>query len=370
MWRALFDGAELERPRSAPVVDRALVLVLAPVAIAEGLLRRGLVARPLQIAIALVVVLALLLRRARPLAAIAIACGVSIAAGLAKLGWGIEAGGLYTQACLLLLPYSLLRWGAAREIAIGLVLVAGLYLVSALQGEMRTAEDAIGGAVVMLFPAALGAAVRFRAEAQRRAVEQAQVRERELLARELHDTIAHHVSAIAIQAQGGRAVLATKPEAAEEALAAIEGEATRAIAELRTLVSSLRDDAELAPRAGLADLERLARQGHPRVAIERVGPLDDVAPSLQAALYRIAQEAITNALRHARRATAIHVRVAAEGDSVRLTVRDDGVAVERGSGFGLVGMAERAALLGGTFAAGPSEGGGWEVDALLPRGAR
>lgn len=370
MERALFE-VDPERPRAPSRGDAALVALFALTATTEGVLRPGLVHRPLLIATTLVVVFALAFRRARPLPAIAASYGVTIAAGLVSLAWGVELCGLYTHACLLLFPYTLLRWGSGRDVAIGLAFVAGVYAVSAWQGEMKTIEDVIGSAVVLAFPAAIGAAVRFRADAERRAVEHARDRERERLARELHDTVAHHVSAIAIQAQGGRAVLATRPEAAASALAAIEEEATRALSELRAMVTSLRDEAELAPRAGLADLERLARHEHPKVAIERVGALGDVAPTVQAALYRVAQEAVTNALRHARRATAIEVRVAKEGESVRLTVRDDGEpASDRGRGFGLVGMAERAALLGGTFHAGPHEGGGWKVDALLPRGAR
>lgn len=370
MWRAVFDAPGPERPLRPSAADRALVLVLVPVAIAEGLLRPGLASRPVQIATAVVIVGALAFRRSHPLAALGFAFGVAIATGVAC---GVDAAGLYTHLSLLLFPYALLRRGSGREVAIGLAIVAAAYVMSALQGEIRGARDALGGAVVLLFPAVLGATVRFRAEARRRAVEHAQLRERALLARELHDTVAHHVSAIAIQAQGGRAVLATRPEAAAAALAAIEAEAARALAELRTLVTSLRDDAptDLAPRAGLADLEQLAARAgeRPAVEIERVGSLEGVSPSVQAALYRMAQESITNALRHARSPSRVHVRVAAEGDRVRLTVRDDGErpTAPRGAGFGLVGMAERAALLGGTLAAGPGESSGWTVDAVLPR---
>jgi signal transduction histidine kinase len=89
------------------------------------------------------------------------------------------------------------------------------------------------------------------------------------------------------------------------------------------------------------------------------------------ALYRIAQESVTNAVRHARRATRITVDVVDEGEQVRLTVRDDGDAAataQTSSGYGLVGMVERATLLGGTLQAGPSPGRGWTVDAVLPTG--
>ena len=92
---------------------------------------------------------------------------------------------------------------------------------------------------------------------------------------------------------------------------------------------------------------------------------------MRVALYRIAQEAVTNATRHARHATKVIVHVAAEGEQVRLSVRDDGdpsAAAPTPNGYGLIGMAERATLLGGTLRAGPDLDGGWTVDAVLPQG--
>ena len=140
------------------------------------------------------------------------------------------------------------------------------------------------------------------------------------------------------------------------------------------MVAVLRDgdEAELAPHRGVDDIERLARDAAhgPRIHVELEGDLDALRPSLGAAVYRLAQESITNATQHARGASRIDVRVAGENDCVRLTVRDDG---ESGgddagrSGYGLIGMTERAALLGGTLAAGPEPGRGWTVSAVLPR---
>jgi signal transduction histidine kinase len=102
--------------------------------------------------------------------------------------------------------------------------------------------------------------------------------------------------------------------------------------------------------------------------------LDDLRPSLSAAVYRLAQESITNSVRHARHATRILVSVVADEQAIRLTVDDDGdVATfdaSTGSGFGLVGMAERASLLGGSLVAGPRPSGGWGVTAVLPRSGR
>jgi signal transduction histidine kinase len=105
--------------------------------------------------------------------------------------------------------------------------------------------------------------------------------------------------------------------------------------------------------------------------VELSGGFDDLSASVGAALYRIAQEAVTNAVRHARHATRVVVHVADEGGQVRLTVRDDGDVSAAGhtpAGYGIVGMAERASLLGGTLQAGPDPDGGWTVDAVLPLG--
>ena len=196
------------------------------------------------------------------------------------------------------------------------------------------------------------------------------------MARELHDTVAHHVSAIAIQAQAGRTA-ASRPDAAVDALGAIEEEASRTLAEMRAMVGALRqgEEPELAPQRGVADIHRLARGAGegPRVDVELAGDLDGLRPSVDAALYRLAQESITNAVRHARHATRIDVRVTGDNDDVRLTVRDDGdgpSGADWSLGYGLVGMTERAMLLGGTLEAGPGADGGWTVNALLPRNGR
>ncbi|MBX9246869.1 sensor histidine kinase, partial [Actinotalea ferrariae] len=126
-----------------------------------------------------------------------------------------------------------------------------------------------------------------------------------------------------------------------------------------------------APSRGLADVVLLADDDapgpHVRVTVE--GDADDVAPSVGAAVYRIAQESVTNARRHARGARRVEVRVHAGRDVVRLDVTDDGEPAGRtaGEGYGLAGMRERAALLGGTCEAGPRPDGGWAVTAELPR---
>jgi signal transduction histidine kinase len=195
------------------------------------------------------------------------------------------------------------------------------------------------------------------------------------LARELHDTVAHHVSAIAVQAQAGGVVAGIQPEKAAEVLAAIESEASRTLAEMRSMVRVLREDEAVAyaPQPGVADLPALARADvTPTVEVSLDGSVARLAGPVDAALYRLAQESLTNALRHARGASRVGIDVCQEGASVRLRVSDDG-RTEPGPpperGFGLLGMAERAHLLGGSLSAGPGPAGGWVVEAVLPVGA-
>ncbi|MFE3285625.1 sensor histidine kinase, partial [Streptomyces sp. NPDC059233] len=144
--------------------------------------------------------------------------------------------------------------------------------------------------------------------------------------------------------------------------------------EMRAMVAALRDrgvGVELAPPAGVADLERLVRTpgGRLRVDLGLDGELDALPPAVDAAVYRIVQESVTNAMRHAVDATEVVVRVTAERHTVRVSVRDNGQRTGRGrAGFGLAGLRERAALLGGKLQAGPGVDHGWHVEAELPRG--
>jgi signal transduction histidine kinase len=213
---------------------------------------------------------------------------------------------------------------------------------------------------------------RYRADLWHRQQREIRNQERVGLARDLHDTVAHHVSAIAVQAQAGRVVAGTDPEKAAEVLAAIEAEASRTLAEMRSIVRVLREEEAVAysPQLGVADLPSLARaDATPTVEVSLDGSLTRLARPVDAALYRLAQESLTNALRHARRTTRVGIDVRREGDAVRLRVSDDG-CIEPGPtpepGFGLLGMAERAHLLGGSLSAGPAPEGGWVVEAVLP----
>jgi signal transduction histidine kinase len=348
--------------------DWALLVVIATGAVLETTFREDLVWRPAGLVVCLGLSVTLLWRRTRPLPMTAIAFGVTTLLDTAMRLFADETTAvLFSNAFLLLFPYVLLRWGSGRDAAIGMGLVLGLQLV--LETASANFADLATGTAFFLLSAALGASVRYRTGARLRERDQARLREREQLARELHDTVAHHVSAIAIRAQAGRTLAATQPAAAVDALEVIEEAASRTLTELREIVGALRDgdEAELAPQRGVADIARLAG-GDQRVHVQLAGDLDHLRPMVDAAIYRIAQESITNAVRHARHATRIDVRVSGERDEIHVTVLDDGEPGPASPpGYGLAGMTERAALLGGTLNAGPSGRRGWLVTATLPR---
>ena len=354
--------------------DWVIVGAFIPAAFLEVILRANLGWKPAALLLGVVPLVSLLWRRTNPLAVTAVAFAAHAASeAFVPLG-ATHSGLLYTSAALILVPYALTRWGSGREVAFGLAIIIAGHLPNG-PSAVDTLGDIAGVIVVLLFPAAVGAALRYRTSAKVREVDQIKMGEREQLARELHDTVAHHVSAIIIQAQGGSAIASRNPVAAANVLAAIEEEATKTLAEMRTMVGALRqgEAADLSPQRSVADITALARGTgeSPPVEVRLTGDLDDLRPSLGAALYRLAQEAITNAIRHARHATRIDVSVAADEACVRLVVHDDGDPSPYGAGvatgYGIVGMAERVKLLGGTFEAGPGADRGWTITAVLPR---
>jgi signal transduction histidine kinase len=361
------------RPAAPVRVWRDWVLVAALVAagVLEGVLRPDVPLRVLSAVVTVGLIPTLLWRRNRPLLMLVI---VFVVLGvLSRLTSGAIPE-VYTAAYVLILPYASVRWGSGREVVIGVVVVLLKGALTTSPGQSYPA-DVIAGGAVLLSTMALGAGIRFWAGARTRALEQVKVRERERLARDLHDTVAHHVSAITIRAQAGIATAATRPEAAVDALRVIEAEASRTLAEMRGMVHLLRrnEAAELAPSPQLGDLPQLAGRDRagPPVDLEVSGDIADLPPSLGATIYRLVQESVTNARRHARHATRIEVRVAVDDASVRLRVSDDGetgLLRPIGSpGYGLIGMIERAHLLGGSCEAGPAPQGGWTVTAVLPR---
>ena len=369
--RSLWAEPRVADPPARGWRDWVLVGVLMVTALLEGVLRDDVAWRPFATIVAVGLAPVLLWRRTHPLACVLVGWGTAMALGLATLAGGAPNVGLNTMIYVLVLVYAVVRWGSGREIVIGLVVV-GVAAVIGTVADATGPADVIGGFGIVVAAAAGGAAFRYRAESWRRALEQVRSQERVGLARELHDMVAHHVSAIAVQAQAGRAMAGQRPEVALDALSAIEGEASRTLAEMRAMVRVLRDGApaEYAPQPGVADLASLARRDPvPVVDVEVPDDLDELPLQVDAAVYRLAQEALTNALRHARNASRVEIRVAECAGGLRLRVTDDGQTDPVRStshGFGLLGMTERVELLGGTLRAGPAPEGGWAVDAELP----
>jgi signal transduction histidine kinase len=350
------------------------VAVLVPLCVVEVVLRQDLPYRWLSFAVALGGVLMLLWRRTHPLLAVATVFGATFVMDILSIVRGGEPPGMYTMGYVLILAYALFRWGSGREALIGL----GIMLVPAtlaLVLDFTSVGEAITGFALFFLTLAAGIAVRSRARERISRVDAARAREREALARDLHDTVAHHVSAIAIRAQAGIATAPADPDAAIDALRVIEAEASRTLADMRTIVRGLRRDArgERAPLPQIADVRDLAAAaGGPAVHVELQGDQARVPAPVASAAYRLVQESITNARRHSRRASRIDVLVRAADDAVTVEVTDDGerAHAQEGVGFGIAGMIERAEGLGGTCTAGPRAGGGWAVTAVLPlRGA-
>lgn len=363
------------RPTNAPgpgMRDWALVAALVGWSVVDVGLRQDLAPGPLLLLAALAVLGPLPWRRTHPLVAVVVCFATLTTVDIVRILAGSQGTLLNSISAALILTYALFRWGSGREAASGLGVIV-LWLAVTYAADPMSLWATVAGFAFFLFAAALGAATRYRAKIRIRDIDQAKSREREQLARELHDTVAHHVSGIAIQAQAGRAIAASHPERAVEALAIIEDAATRTLTELRSIVGVLRatQDTDLAPQPGVAEVEQLATVGQTRPCVEvtLLGEFDDLSPAVGAAIYRLAQESITNARRHARNATQVTVTVTGDADQVRLTIEDDGSAAggRPPAGYGLVGMRERASLLGGTFHAGPAAERGWRVEAVLPR---
>ena len=226
------------------------------------------------------------------------------------------------------------------------------------------------GELMRLNRARLREARRARAEERLREAGEERLR----IARELHDVVAHHMSLIHVQAGVALHVLDRKPDQVETALATIKDASKEALTELRALIGVLRADGETAPRLPVASLDGLdelaARTSQAGVSttVDVRGELSSVPASVGAALYRIAQEAVTNVVRHSG-ATRARIVVTVDHVSAVLSVTDNGRgAVHAEEGTGLRGMRERAAAFGGSIWFGPVASGGTEVKAELPIG--
>ncbi len=278
-----------------PRVPRDWILATATMLalLLEAVFHDDLVWRPIVIALGCGLPAAILFRRTHGLIAAALAFGTFAVLDVAT--WLADAGPvrLYSGTVVIVLVYALFRWASSRDATIGSGFIAAA-LIASVTTDFTGTADAIGGVAVLLFTAALGVSVRARQAAREQLVEQAKLQERAQLARELHDTVAHHVSAIAIQAQAGLVLARSSSlDGAVESLEIIDREAARTLAEMRTMVGALRDrqrQPTVAPPRGLADIEHLAASGNGSVPIdvELGGELVNLPPALEAALYRVA----------------------------------------------------------------------------------
>lgn len=201
----------------------------------------------------------------------------------------------------------------------------------------------------------------------------AEIRARQQIARELHDIVAHSLSVMIVQAEGGRALAAKKPERAAEVLETIAGTGREALGEMRRIVGVLRqtseEDPAYAPMPGFADIPEMVQRTGDRVRLERVGSVPEAGAATQLTVYRIIQEALTNFLKHAGVRAAAVVRLEFAQERIVVEVVDDGLGEASrsdGLGHGLQGMRERVAAMGGTVDAGPLPKGGFRVFAEVP----
>lgn len=288
-----------------------------------------------------------------PYIAFAFAIGSAIVRG--ARGWAWITIAVTWAGTLVLGAYTGIAWQPYRVLGISF----GIIIIVAIAESMRTRGERYDAAIARI-------ATRRQTEAQA---------ERVRIARELHDVLAHSLSQINVQAGVGLHLLEKQPEKAADALASIKETSKTALDEVRSVLGILRSeagaDAPLVPEPDLSRLDGLAAsviaQGVD-VAVEN--GLGDLPKPIQLALYRIVQESLTNVVRHAN-ATRVRVTLAAVDGIAVVTVADNGTGSTETSedGRGLLGMRERAELLGGSLEAGPS-GSGFTVTATIPLGER
>ncbi len=378
--RALWDEPRVLAAPGTAWWDRALVSGLVPLTALEATLRADVVWPLWHTAWALGCIATLLWRPHHPLAMLVVAYGAQTVAGVVPALAGEPNSVLDVTAVVLLLAYSLGRWASGRGVVAG----SGFLLVVHLAREPlydSTGSSMLIGVGALMLPVALGALMRFWARSQVRAREEIRLREREQLARDLHDTVAHHVSGILMHARAAKVRARTDPRAAGEAIDGVEDAAARTLEDMRSMVALLRDQEEGAgadrtPTYGVTDIPLLARDNGagPRVVIQTSGDVERLPAPVGSAIFRAAQEAVTNARQHAVDPTLVAVDLARDSDTVRLRVHDDGRptspsrARRARPSFGLAGMRERFSLLGGDVRAGPDAAGGWTVEATVPAG--
>jgi signal transduction histidine kinase len=370
-------------PRVIEYGDQLIVALLAGTALAEVLVSGESV---LDAVVGAAVALPLLARRRAPLLVLV----AVIALGYAGYARGASVGGsLQAWIVLNVALYSVAAHCERKRAIAGAVIVAAFVLLFEIPAlvEGGRVDDLAGEWLFLGGVWLLGRWVRQRrqrtADLERQAADleadrsalarEAVADERARIAREMHDAVAHSVSVMVLQAGAAEQVLASSPERARESLVTIQDTGREAIVELRRMLGLLRDpvaDAALAPQPSVDRLDALLEQvraaGLP-VELTVEGKPRRLPPGIDRSAYRIVQEGLTNALKHAGPAHA-SVRLRYGERALELEVLDDGrgPAGASGGGFGLLGMRERAALYGGVLAAQERPGGGYALSARLP----
>ncbi|MGC4747380.1 sensor histidine kinase [Micromonospora sp. DT201] len=362
------DGYTARAPRWLRVAFTvASVAVSVPVLTLDPVIGAPVVGRLLAAALIAVQAAALWRLGAQPRLATVVVLVVS--AGLQVLFPAFGPGIAFVVLC----TYAWLR----PAVATLWILVPAVLAVcgpAAARGQWALAALWLGAVLLAWSWGALARARGARRQAERR---QAVLEERARIARELHDVLSHTVSVMVVQAAAADDVFDANPQQAREALRRTEQAGRQALTELRWFMRTVRADAdadsegsgEAGPQPTLADVERLAgTMGETglRVTVRHEGR-GEVPLGVQLSAYRIVQEALTNTLRHARASQAEVLLQICESE-VYVRIRDDGTSggTTNRAGHGLLGMRERADLLGGTLRAGPRPDGGFEVDARLP----
>ncbi len=296
------------------------------------------------------------------------------------------------------------HWTAIGSAVVGSLVLATAMAVLGMAGYGNPAEMAGTAMVFWVFCSACAVATwafglmrrsrretiaALRDRAERLEVErdqQAQIAtaaERTRIAREMHDIVAHSLSVVVAQADGGRYAAAADPDAAARALGTIAETGRAALADMRRLLGVLREPeaptatgavpaAPYTPQPAEHDLEQLVEQVRSsgvRASLVRMGTARRLPPGIGLTVYRICQEALTNVLKHAGPEVTVTVLVQWRADALVLEITDDGrgaAADSDGAGHGLLGMRERAGMVGGTVSAGPRPGGGFRVRAEVP----
>ncbi|MER7000243.1 sensor histidine kinase [Streptomyces sp. NPDC000410] len=298
--------------------------------------------------------------------------------------WSIWGIALHT---LVLFFLSLRVHPVAAVEALGITVLSGV--VNTLLASHEHNQVVEGGSVVFVMAVVVGASLRVSRVARTRLVEQevltaeersrrTLLEERNRIARELHDVVAHHMSVISIQAQAAPHLVENPSEELKENLVGIRENAVEALTELRRVLGVLRSEDALAegerhtPQPGLDRLDDLlgnVRAAGLTVTTRTTGQPRPLPPGVELSAFRIVQEALSNAMRHAPGATVrLEIGYRPSGVTVRVTntAPDRPAPPFSGAGHGLLGMRERTAMLGGELATGATPDGGYEVTAILP----